>query len=155
MSEMNLAQFNVGRMVAPLGDRRMAEFVAALDQINELAERSPGFVWRLTADGSNDATTVRAFADELMIVNFSVWRTPEDLWNYVYRSAHLEYLRRRREFFEVMREAYLVMWWIPAGTVPTVAEGVARLEELRANGPGPRAFTFRDPHPPTPLPVDS
>jgi hypothetical protein len=151
----HLAQLNIGRLAAPLDSPRLHDFVAALDEINALADKAPGFVWRFVGENANNATAVQLFADPLMIVNFSVWRTSEDLWNFVYRSDHLEYLRRRREWFELMREAYQVLWWIPAGTIPTPAEGLARLEELRANGPSPRAFTFRDPHPPVALPVDS
>jgi hypothetical protein len=125
----------------------MAEFAANLERINVLAERSPGFVWRLqTEDG--DATAIRPFDNENMLVNMSVWRDVESLNSYVYNSAHLEVMRRRREWFERMTEAILVLWWVTKGRRPSIAEAVAKLEILRRNGPTPEAFTFRKAFPP-------
>ncbi|TYB41440.1 DUF3291 domain-containing protein [Actinomadura chibensis] len=137
----HLAQFNVATLVHPLDDARMADFVALLDPVNALADAAPGFVWRLVEEGRPDATGMRpAGAD--VVVNFSVWESAESLWDFVYRSAHLETMRRRREWFRRHAEAHLVMWWIPAGHVPTVDEALERLALLRAQGPTPRAFTF-------------
>jgi hypothetical protein len=120
----------------------MADFAANLERINALAERSPGFVWRLqTEDG--DATAIRPFDNENMLVNISVWRDVESLNSYVYNSAHVEVMRRRREWFERMTEAFLVLWWVTKGHRPSVAEAVAKLEILRSKGPTPEAFTFR------------
>ncbi|MFB4320266.1 DUF3291 domain-containing protein [Actinomadura sp. 21ATH] len=143
----HLAQFNVGTMKHPLDDPRMAEFSALLDPVNALADAAPGFVWRLVEEGEADATGLRPAGPDV-IINFSVWESREALWDYVYRSAHLEVLRRRREWFRRHVEAHLVMWWIPAGHVPTVAEGMERLALLRAEGPSPRAFTFRETYSP-------
>lgn len=146
-SSYEIAQMNVGIVKGPMDSPIMAEFAANLDRINALADRSPGFVWRLqTAEGN--ATAIRPFADESLLVNMSVWRDLESLSEYAYRSAHAEILRRRREWFERMSEAYLVLWWIPAGHRPSVEEGVAKLEWLRAHGPTPEAFTFRRAFPP-------
>lgn len=146
-SSYELAQMNVGIIKGPMDSSIMAEFAANLDRINALADRSPGFVWRLqTAEGN--ATAIRPFADENLLVNMSVWRDLESLSEYVYRSAHAEILRRRREWFERMSEAYLVLWWVPAGHRPNIEEGVAKLEWLRAHGPTPEAFTFRRAFPP-------
>ncbi|TYK45269.1 DUF3291 domain-containing protein [Actinomadura decatromicini] len=137
----HLAQFNVATLIHPLDDARMADFVALLDPVNALADAAPGFVWRLVEEGRPDATGMRpAGAD--VVVNFSVWESAEALWDFVYRSAHLETMRRRREWFRRHAEAHLVMWWIPAGHVPTVDEALERLALLRAEGPTPRAFTF-------------
>src|SRR5207244_11303476 len=116
-----LAQLNVARAVAPLDSPTLAEFVAALDRINALAEASPGFVWRLIGDGG-DATSVRVGDDPNLIVNLSVWQSAEALFEYTYRSGHVEVIRRRREWFEAAAAPYLVLWWIPAGHVPTIAE---------------------------------
>jgi hypothetical protein len=143
MSTHQLAQVNVGRIVGPIDSEVMAGFVAKLDEINALAEATPGFVWRLkTEDG--DATAIRPYEDDRIIVNMSVWESVEALHGYVYRSAHVDVMRRRREWFERMTESFMTLWWVPAGHRPTVAEAVARLETLRANGPTPPAFTFRE-----------
>jgi hypothetical protein len=119
----------------------LAEFVAALDPINALADGSPGFVWRLQTE-EGDATSIRPFDDELMIINMSVWESIDTLAEFVYRSGHVEVMRRRRQWFERMR-LYLAMWWVPEGHAPTVAEALERLEHLQAHGPSPYAFTFK------------
>ena len=141
---LHLAQINIGRLRAETDDPMIAEFMAALDEINALAERSPGFVWRFMTEDGN-ATAVRPFEDELLLINMSVWESVESLGDYVYRSDHTGYLRRRREWFERISEAIVALWWVPAGHRPTVAEGIERIEHLRTNGPTPQAFTFRQP----------
>ena len=138
----HLAQLNIGRMLAAIDDPIMAEFVANLDRINALADGAPGFVWRLQSDSGN-ATEFRPFADEMLIVNMSVWESLETLKDYVYKSAHAEIMRNRRQWFEKMDEVFTVLWWIPAGTIPTVEEAKARLESLRQHGETPYAFSFR------------
>jgi hypothetical protein len=143
----HLAQLNIGRLRAPVDDPATADFMANLDPINALAEVSPGFVWRLQTEAGN-ATSIRAFpGDDLMILNMSVWESIESLGDFVYRSAHTPFLRRRGEWFDRLSEAYLVLWWVPAGTVPTVDEALTRLQHLRIFGPAPEAFTFRHPYP--------
>jgi hypothetical protein len=137
----DLAQLNIGRTREPLDSPLLADFVAALDPINALADASPGFVWRLQTE-EGDATSIRAFDDELMIVNMSVWESVEALWDFVYGGDHLAYMRRRREWFERI-EMHLVLWWVPQGHRPTVEEALQRLERLRLAGPGPEAFTFK------------
>jgi len=140
----HLAQLNIGRLRGPLDSPELAGFVAALEPINALADHAPGFVWRLqTEDG--DATAIRAFDDALMIVNMSVWESVEALAEFTYSGDHREVLRGRRQWFERMGEAYVVLWWIPAGTTPTVDEAKHRLEMLRRNGPTAAAFTLRSP----------
>ncbi|GII78139.1 hypothetical protein Sru01_31210 [Sphaerisporangium rufum] len=147
---MHLAQLNVARLRAPLDAPATADFVAGLEPMNALSDAAPGFVWRLKGGDQPTDTVQHDYGDQLLI-NFSVWESRETLWNYVYRTAHLEYLRRRREWFEHLGEPTVVMWWIPEGYTPTLAEGMARLDLLRAQGPGPDAFTFTDFHqPPTP-----
>ena len=144
---MHLAQLNVARMLGPIDAPVMAGFVGQLDPINALAESSPGFVWRLkTEDG--DATAIRPYDDDMIIVNMSVWTGVDALREYVYRGDHVTVMRQRREWFARMTDAFVVLWWIPAGHIPTVAEAVARLERLRTEGPSPEAFTFRAPFPP-------
>lgn len=138
---VHLAQFNVATLRLPLDDPRMAPFVELLDPVNAAADATPGFVWRLVEDGEPDATGLRP-AGEDVIVNLTVWETLQSLWDFTYRSGHLEAMRRRREWFERHVEAHLVLWWVPAGHRPTVEEALERLSDLRLNGPSPRAFTF-------------
>lgn len=150
----HLAQLNIGRLRAPPEDPATGDFMANLDPINALAEATPGFVWRLQTDEGN-ATAIRAFdGDPLMILNMSVWESIESLADYVYHSDHTPFLRRRGEWFERLSEVYLVLWWIPAGTVPTIEEALVRLEHLKSHGPTGEAFTFRQPfpHPDGPIP---
>ncbi|MFI1566847.1 DUF3291 domain-containing protein [Streptomyces sp. NPDC020490] len=137
----HLAQLNVATLRHPLDDPRTAPFVEMLDPVNAAAEGAPGFVWRLVEEGAADATGLRP-AGENVIVNLTVWESPEALWDFTYRSGHLEVMRRRREWFERHAEAHLALWWVPAGHLPTVGEALERLAHLRAHGPSPRAFTF-------------
>ena len=146
MTTWHLAQLNVARAVAPLDSPTLAEFMGALDRINALAEVSPGFVWRLQAEGGN-ATAVRTSDDPQFIVNLSVWSSVEALFDFVYRTAHTQVMVRRREWFDPPAEAHMVLWWIPAGHVPTVEEALERLAHLRTQGPSPHAFTFKSRHP--------
>ena len=133
MSAYELAQLNIALMKEPLDSPGMADFVASLDRINALAEGSPGFVWRLQSDEGN-ATEFRPLG-ESTLVNMSVWKDVVSLNQYVYRTAHAEIMRRRAEWFEKMREAFVVLWWVPAGHRPTIDEAIQKLELLRANGP--------------------
>ena len=145
MSGYHLAQINVGKLKAPIDAPETADFKNNLDRVNTLAEASPGFVWRLTGEG-NDATDLVAFDDPLIITNMSVWESPAALGAFVYRSGHLEIMRRRAEWFEPM-DVFMALWWVPAGHEPTVAEAIGRLDLLRRKGPGPEAFTFRELYP--------
>ena len=143
----HLAQLNVGRMVAATTEPEVAEFMAALDPINALADAAPGFVWRLQTETGN-ATDIHEFDDPLLLLNMSVWESIETLRSFTYTTAHTDVLRRRREWFDKLAEAHLVLWWIPAGHIPTTAEAIERLEMLRRDGPTPAAFTFRVPFEP-------
>lgn len=146
----HLAQLNIARLLAPIDSPEIADFVAALDRINTLGEASPGFVWRLQDDGGN-ATAIPVFeGDDRYIANLTVWESIDALTAFVYRSDHVEVMRRRREWFSRLSDAYLVLWWIPAGSTPTLAEGVERLEHLRERGPSPYAFTIRESWPADP-----
>jgi hypothetical protein len=144
--KFHLAQANVGRMRAPLEDPGMDGFRLELPRINAVADAAPGFVWRLQTEGG-DATSIREWGDPLIIVNMSVWTSLEALHRYVYASDHVAQLRTRKQFFHPFNGPMLVLWWIPEGHVPTVAEAKAKLEHLAARGPSPEAFTFRRPFP--------
>ena len=145
-SRYQLAQINIARMVAPLTDPVMAEFVANLKPINALAEASPGFLWRFQTE-QGDATAERPYEDDRIIINFSVWNDLNSLGDFVYRSAHSGFLRRRKEWFERLTDAYVALWWVPAGHRPTIAEAIARIEHLKLHGPSLEAFTFRELYP--------
>ncbi len=143
---MQIAQLNIALPVAPLDTAELAGFLAELEPLNALADAAPGFVWRLqTEDG--DATAVRGFGDDRLIVNMTVWESVEALGAFVYSGHHRDVMARRREWFARMREAFQVMWWVPDGTRPSVADAEERLDHLRAHGPSPYAFTFRSPFP--------
>jgi hypothetical protein len=141
MSAYELAQLNIATMREPLDSPSMAGFVAELERINALADASPGFVWR-PQTGEGDATAVRPLGDSTL-VNLSVWSDVASLNKYVYASAHVEVMRRRKEWFERMGEAYVVLWWVPTGHRPAVQEAIARLALLREKGPTAEAFNFR------------
>ncbi|HUD39064.1 MAG TPA: DUF3291 domain-containing protein [Streptosporangiaceae bacterium] len=148
-----IAQVNVGRLVAPLDSPRLADFAAQLDPVNAVADYAPGFLWRLQTEDGN-ATALRAFeadadgADGGILINVSVWETVEALAAYVYGDSHLAVLRRRREWFEQMTQAYTALWWIPRSHIPTITEAEDRVRHLRAHGPTPYAFTLRLHFPP-------
>lgn len=140
MSKYQLAQLNVAELKAPLDSPVLKDFVDNLDRINALAESSPGFIWRLKGDG-NDATSLRPLGEDI-ILNMSVWRDVASLRNFAYNTAHVEILRRKREWFTRMAKAYMALWWVSEGHEPSVAEAVARLEHLRRHGATAEAFTF-------------
>jgi hypothetical protein len=142
-----LAQLNVARAVAPLDAPELADFVAQLDAINGLAERSPGFVWRLQ-DESGNATSVRVGNDPRVIVNLTVWETIDDLFAFTYRSDHRQVFARRFEWFERWDGPSTVLWWQPAGTIPSLDDAFRRLAGLAELGPTPEAFTFKQRFPP-------
>lgn len=145
MAAFELAQLNIAVMKAPLESPVMADFVANLDRINALADAAPGFVWRLQDEDGN-ATALRPFGED-MLVNLSVWRDVASLQAYVYESAHVDIMRRRREWFQRMDEASMVLWWVRAGHRPDEGEAKERLDHLRRHGSTATAFTFREPFP--------
>ena len=147
MAILHLAQVNIARMRAPLDDPVMAGFVARLNEINALADASRGFVWRLQTPEGN-ATYLRPYDDDRILVNMSVWETVEDLRTYVYRTAHAEVLRARAEWFEKLGAQAVALWWVPAGHLPSVDEAKKRLAHLQERGPTPFAFTFQTLFPP-------
>src|SRR5688572_1077915 len=140
--KFHIAQINIARLLAPLDDPRLAGFVSRLDEINALADSMPGFVWRLQTD-EGDATSLRPYPDDFIIVNMSVWETPGQLREYVYRSMHAEVMKQRKSWFERFDGMYYALWWVPAGHIPSVEEARERLEHLRAHGESERAFSFK------------
>lgn len=149
----HLAQVNVAYALGGPDDAVMAEFNARLDEINALAENSPGFVWRYVSDSRDLAQ--REFADPRVLFNMSVWESLEALHAFTYRSAHGPVFAARKKWFgdwqgaagriEELGEGmpFLALWWIPAGQVPSVREGIERLRLLGYEGPSPGAFTLK------------
>lgn len=147
MPDYHLAQINIARMLAPIDDPLMADFVARLARINALAEESPGYVWRLQSE-SGDATSIKVYDDEMIIINLTVWESPEALRQYVYKSAHSDVMRERRRWFEKFDGPYYAMWWVAAEHLPSPQEGKERLEHLRQHGETAFAFSFKRIFPP-------
>jgi Domain of unknown function (DUF3291) len=145
MAACELAQLNIAHMKAPMEAPEMADFVANLDRINALADAAPGFVWRLQGEDGN-ATALRPFGAETL-VNLSVWRSVEDLSDYVFKSLHVEIMKRRREWFERVPEITTVLWWVPEGHRPDEHEALQKLQTLRTLGPSAQAFGFKQPFP--------
>ena len=143
-----LAQVNIGRLRAPVDSPQLADFMAALDPVNAVADAAPGFVWRLQTEDGN-ATAVRAFEWDAagsagVIMNMSVWESVEALKDYTYRTAHAELLRQRQEWFEKFSGMYLALWWVPVGHVPGIDEAKERIAHLEQHGPTQFAFTFKN-----------
>ena len=140
--EHYLAQVNIGKILAPMDSPVMAEFAANLNSINALAENSEGFIWRLK-DDNNNATSFKVFDDDFLLINMSVWKDAESLAAFVYKSSHVDYVKRRKEWFEKMEQMYMALWYVPATHTPTPAEAIERLDYLRQHGETPFAFSFK------------
>ena len=141
-TDWQLAQINIGKLVAPHGDPRVQPFFDALDRINAIADASPGFVWRLQDDSGN-AMGISYSPDPLLAVNMSVWQDADALFEFVYRSAHTPVMARRRDYFQKFYGTFQALWWVPAGEIPSVSDGLSRLWLLDRFGPCPQAFTFK------------
>ena len=142
MGGYRIAQVNIGRLVEELSHPVMAGFVNRLDEINALADGSPGFVWRLIG-GEGNATYLRPFDDNRMLMNMSVWATVEHLQHFVYKTMHVELLRGRHAWFEKLAGVYTALWWVPKDHIPSVDEAKQRLAHLEAHGRSEFAFTFQ------------
>lgn len=147
MSGVHLAQLNVGTLRAPIDHPDSHDFAVNLDPVNALAEAAPGFVWRLQDDDTGNATGFARDGDPLRILNLSVWESVEALRAFTYATAHVEFLRRRREWFAPPDGPHLVLWWVPVGHRPDIDEAEDRLARLTAHGPGPEGFTLARVHP--------
>ena len=143
MSEArHLAQLNIGRLAAPVDDPRVADFMSALDRVNSIGKRSPGFVWMMEGSGEPDTGNTESFiaGDRQLVSNLTVWTDVASLEQFVWNTVHRQFYARRAEWFEVMGEQHFVMWWVPEGYRPTLEEALVRLGHLRAHGPSEHAF---------------
>ena len=147
MPAYHVAQYNIAKMRAPLDNPLMASFVDRLDELNHLADRTPGFVWRLATD-DDTSTSIRPYKDGMIIINMSVWDSIDALHEFAYRGDHGPAYAARHTWFEPMDGHTLVLWWVPAGHIPDASQGKIRLELLRRRGPSPKAFTFKQRFPP-------
>lgn len=142
---MHLAQINIAKARYDMEGPELADFVARINSINALADRAPGFIWRLTDDdpASDGATALRPFNDPNMLINMSVWTDPQSLFDFVYLTAHKMVMKRNRPNFENMSSPHMALWWVPAGHEPTIDEAKAKLEELENTGPTSSVFTLK------------
>ena len=127
----HLAQINIGRLIAPIDDPRIAGFVSQLDPVNALADAAPGFIWRLQSASGNATDILYDERDPSILVNMSVWESVEALREFVYASRHLDVLKERAKWFEKMDKPIYCLWWVPARHIPSVAEGRERLEHYQ------------------------
>jgi len=141
---MHLAQVNIGRVLGGPDDRRMADFYGNLARVNALAERMPGFVWRLKDETGDSAMALHWPGDPTMNVNMSVWETAEDLGKFVFQTVHRNIYARKHDFFEMPKENTVALWWVEPGHIPTLEEAKERLEHLNAYGPSDFAFGWAD-----------
>lgn len=140
---MHLAQLNIGRLLAHTDDPRMAEFMAALDRVNGLGKRMPGFVWIMEGAPATGNTEAKIGGDPRFVSNLTVWESVEALERFVWGTVHRQFYERRAEWFEVLGRMHLVMWWVPEGHRPTLGEALERLAHVEAHGDGDHAFGWR------------
>ena len=143
-ADFHLAQVNIARMIEPLDSEKLSGFVSELDSVNAMADAAPGFVWRLKTEEGN-ATSLRAFEWDIdgsagVLTNMSVWESFEALKEFVYSPGHLEVLRQKKNWFHHMADATLALWWMPAGSLPTLDEAEAKIRQIRKNGPSQAVF---------------
>ncbi|MEM9582495.1 MAG: DUF3291 domain-containing protein [Pseudomonadota bacterium] len=136
----HLAELNIGRLAAPVGDPRVAEFIDNIDRINGLGKRMPGFVWMLEGSGGPGATDHAIGGDALLVPNLTVWEDAASLETFVWGTVHKQFYEKRAEWFEVLDKMHFVMWWVPIGHQPTLDEALDRLEMLNERGDSPDAF---------------
>ena len=142
---MHLAELNIGRLIAETDDPRVAEFMGALDRVNALGKRTPGFVWMMEGSGEpgKGNTETKLAGDPRFVANLTVWKDVKSLEHFVWNTVHRSFYERRAEWFEVLGRMHFVMWWVPAGHRPTVEEGLARLDHLTAHGESDHAFGWK------------
>lgn len=143
MADWELAQINIARLLKPEGDPQVQEFFVNLERINALAEQSAGFVWRLQEEAGGNATGLAISPDPNLIVNMSVWRDADALFDFTYRSAHTPVMAKRRQWFARAQGTFQALWWVPSGHRPTIEEGLSKLWLIDQFGPSPQAFGFK------------
>jgi len=141
---MYLAQLNIAEAIAPMDDPVMADFVSNIERINSLAEKSPGYIWRLTDEEGENSYSMQLFDSEYIVTNMSVWKDRDSLFDFVYNTAHVEIFKRRKEWFVKMPQMHMVLWYIEEGHIPDINEAKERLQHLREHGKSQYAFTFKD-----------
>ncbi|WP_346882480.1 DUF3291 domain-containing protein [uncultured Algibacter sp.] len=141
MQRYHLAQVNIAKGLGALNDPIMKDFIDNVAQINTIADTSDGFIWRLKDEDKDEALQI--FKDDLLIINMSVWSDVESLFKYVYKSGHIEVLKRKKEWFKKNIANHMAFWYIPKGNIPTFNDAKIRLDYLNLHGETPYAFTFK------------
>lgn len=140
---MQLAELNIGRLIAPTSDPRVAEFIDNIARINGLGKRMPGFVWIMEGATGQGNTATAINDDPQYIPNMTVWESAEALETFVFKTLHAKFLGRRHEWFEVMGKMQFVMWWVRDGHQPSLAEALEKLSLLQQHGESAQAFGWR------------
>ncbi|MEO0897638.1 MAG: DUF3291 domain-containing protein [Bacteroidota bacterium] len=135
-STHQLAQLNIAELKYDIEGPEMADFVARIDEINQLGAEQPGFIWRMTEDVEG------IFDPEKFIFNMTVWEDVASLMKFTFETAHVEVMRQRKKWFDKMKSSHFVMWWVPKGHLPSLKEGKEMLDKLEREGPSEEVFTF-------------
>ncbi|MDQ7050802.1 MAG: DUF3291 domain-containing protein [Enterobacterales bacterium] len=146
MNRYHLAQINIAQAKDSMQSPVMDGFVKRLDEINQLAEQSEGFIWRLKTE-QGDATGINAFEDDRLIINLSLWNNLDSLKHYVYQSVHIDLIQDKKHWFNKIKPAHLALWWIPEGCIPSIEQGKQKLQYLQNHGASASVFTFAKPYP--------
>ena len=144
LSAVYLAQLNIAEAVTTMDDPVMADFVSNIERINSLAEKSPGYIWRLTDEEGDNSYSMQLFDSEYIVTNMSVWKDRDSLFDFVYNTAHVDIFKRRKEWFAKMPQMHMVLWYVEEGHIPNINEAKERLKHLREHGKSRYAFTFKD-----------
>ncbi len=139
---MHLAELNIGRLIAPTNDPRVAEFMENLDRVNGLGKRMPGFVWMMEGSGEPGTGNTDAHIgdDPQFVANLSVWETPEQLQTFVFDTVHARFMARGKKWFEGLVQMHFVMWWVAEGTQPTLDQALEKLSYREKHGDSDAAF---------------
>jgi hypothetical protein len=141
---MHLAEFNFGTLAYPWDDPRIAGFQNAIEQVNAIGARSPGFIWRLPDDAMEfeQEDPTGALIDRPNTAStLSVWADPTSLWNFVTRTLHARIMKGAPDWFVPGDSGHLVCWWVPTGYRPTVAEAMSHWRDLQSMGETKKVFS--------------
>ncbi|WP_298346049.1 DUF3291 domain-containing protein [uncultured Algibacter sp.] len=137
----HLAQVNIAKRLAPMDDPIMQDFINNVEKINAIADEAEGFIWRMQDEDKDLGAEI--FQDDTLLINMSVWESLVSLFNYTYKSGHIEVFKRKKEWFSKMKMVHMAFWYIPEGYEPTFQDAKQRLDYLNKYGDTPYAFSFK------------